>query len=202
MSRFSGKCDFYDGFVAIHSDGEDEKILENLKKLNLYVCGKDGRYYLVKSDTIKDIVKYYPYLEGIACYDVETGFNIYLSSSSFIDQEERQHREYKVEDVKKYWRKCKREKKLFDPDECAESLWWSDKDAIRTIAERIDEDGNKAEFDDLHYPLWEYFRKEWFEEMVKVGYSEREAFRWCFNEHFASEETIMKRLGRPLKKED
>ena len=35
MSRFSGKCDFYDGFVEIHGDGDIKKVEENLKKLKL-----------------------------------------------------------------------------------------------------------------------------------------------------------------------
>lgn len=200
MSQFSGKCDFYDGFVAIHSDGEDEKIIENLKKLKLYVCGWDGRDHLVRTDTIKDIVKYYPYIEAIAAYDSETGFNIRLSARPFIDSEEKEHRGYKIADVKKYWRKCKRNKKPFDPDECAESLWWSDKESIRVIAERVAKDGDKAEFDDLHYPLWEHFRRKWFEEMVRVGYSEWKAFNWCFNEFYPDDDVVEKRLGRIIKR--
>lgn len=198
MSQFCGKCDFYDSFVAIHGDGDEEKVKENLKKLRLYIYGKDGRDHRVKSDTIKDIAKYYPYLEGIMCYNKENGYNIHLQSDSFIDQEEREHIGWYIRDVYKYWRKCKRNKKPFVVDECIESLYWMNDDILRTVAERVAKDGNKAEFDDIHDSLHEYFRRRWFGELVRVGYTEFEAYNWCFKGLFDDEETVIKRLGRPL----
>lgn len=198
MSRFCGKCDFYDSFVMIGSDGKHGKLEENLKRLKLYVYGKDGRDHRVKSDTIKDIAKYYPYLEGVMSYSKETGYNIYLQSDSFIDQEEREHIGWYVRDVLKYWRKCKRGKKPFVVNECIQTLHWMNDDILRTVAERVAKDGDKAEFDDIHDSLHEYYRREWFEEMVRVGYTEREAYDWCFKGFFTDEETIIKRLGRPL----
>lgn len=198
MSQFCGKCDFYDSFVMIGSDGKHGKLEENLKRLKLYVYGKDGRDHRVKSDTIKDIAKYYPYLEGVMSYSKETGYNIHLQSDSFIDQEEREHIGWYVRDVLKYWRKCKREKKPFVVDECIKSLHWMNDDILRTVAERVAKDGGKAEFDDIHDSLHEYYRREWFEELVRVGYTEFEAYNWCFKGLFDDVETIIKRLGRPL----
>lgn len=200
MSMFSGKCDFYDSFCMIGGDGDEEKINEQLKKLNLFVHGKDGRDHRVKTETIKDIAKYYPYLEAIGIYDGETGYRIFLSSDSFIDQEEREHRNYMIEDVQKYWRKCKRKKEKFDPDKCAEELWWDDKETLKEIATRITQDGNNAEFDDMHFPLWEHYRRRWFEELVRLGYTEYEAYNWCFKGLFDSEEIQIKRLGRAVKR--
>ena len=197
MSQFCGKCDFYDSFVAIGGDDE-EKVIENLKKLRLYVYGKDGRDHLVKSDTIKDIAKYYPYLESVAAYNKETGYNIHLRSDSFIDQEEREHIGWYVRDVLKYWRKCKRNKKPFIVDECIKSLHWMNDDILRTVAERVAKDGDKAEFDDIHNSLHEYYRRRWFEELVRLGYTEFEAYNWCFKGLFDDDKTVMKRLGRPL----
>ena len=198
MSQFCGKCDFYDGFVDIGGDGDEEKVKENLKHLKLYVYGKDGRDHRVKSDTIKDIAKYYPYLEGVMSYSKETGYDIRLSSDSFIDQEEREHIRWYVRDVLKYWRKCKRNKKPFVVDECIESLHWMNDNILRTVAERVAKDGDKAEFDDIHDSLPEYYRRRWFEELVRVGYTEFEAYNWCFKGLFDDEETVIKRLGRPL----
>lgn len=191
MSRFSGKCDFYDGFVEIRCGSDEEKIKEELKKLKLYVRGKDGRDHLVKSDTIKDIAKYYPYLEAIACGSND-GFTVILSSDSFIDQEEKEFLTWKIRDVLKWWRKCKRNKKPFDVDECVEKLFWMNTDQIRTIAERVAKDGEKAEFDDLHNPLHEYYRKRWFEELVRLGYTEREAYNWVYKGLFDRPEVIEK----------
>ena len=93
MSIFSGKCDFYDHFCMIGNDGDEEKIKEKLKSLTLYVYGKDGRHHLVKSDTIKDIAKYYPYLVSTGCCSKEHGEYINLSADCYIDREEREHHE-------------------------------------------------------------------------------------------------------------
>ena len=199
MSEFSGKCDFYDRFVSIGSSEDEEKVLRNLKKLNLYVRGKDGRSHRVKSDTIKDIAKYYPYLESISLYDKENGYRIYLESDSFIDREEAEWRNWKVGYVLKYWRKCKRNKKPFVTEECLNELSWMSKSSqLKEMICRVEKDGNKAEFDDIHDSMHEYFRRKWFEELVRLGYTEREAYDWCFNAFFDNEETIIQRLGRPL----
>lgn len=199
MSVFSGKCDFYDGFVMIRCDGDENKVQEKLSKLTLYIIGKDKREHLVKSDTIKDIAKYYPYLESIMYSSKEGGVTVILSSDSFIDQEEREMRDYKVKDVMKHWRKCKREKKPFNKEEYLSSTWYSDKEDLATIFDRVAKDGDKAEFDDIHLPMWEHNRRRWFEELVRLGYTEHEAYAWCFKGLFDSEEEIKKRLGRSLK---
>lgn len=205
VSRFSGKCDFYDSFVAIWSDGDEEKLKEKLKGLKLYVYGKDGRSHRVKSDTIKDIAKYYPYLEGICCASKQDdSFTVYLSSDSFIDQEEKEHISWDVERVLKYWRKCKRKKLPFDEEECfkKEFAWRHGReDNLHEIIHRIAENGDKAEFDDIHDNLHEYFRRQWFEELVRVGWTEREAYDWAFNAFFEGANKVKERLGRELKDE-
>lgn len=201
MSRFCGKCDFYDGFVAIGSDGDEEKVKENLKKLKLNIYGIDGRPHRVKSNTIKDIAKYYPYLEAIKAYNKENGYNIILSSDSFIDQEEKERIGWYIRDVYKYYRKCKREKKPFIVEECVKAISFMSADIVTIVAERVAKDGNKAEFDDIHLSLHEYYRRQWFEELVRLGYSEYEAYNWCFKGIFDDKETVMKRLGRPLNNE-
>lgn len=197
MSIFCGKCDFYDGFVAIRCDGDETKVSEELKNLELFIRGKDGRTHRVKSDTIKDIAKYYPYLECIMTGNKEKT-TIILTSDSFIDQEEEEHIGWYIRDVYKYWRKCKRNKKPFVVDECIESLYWMNDDILRTVAERVAKDGNKAEFDDIHLSLHEYYRRRWFGELVRLGYTELEAYNWCFKGFFDPEEIVIKRLGRPL----
>lgn len=202
MSMFSGKCDFYDGFVAIRCDGEESKILEELPKLKLYVRGRDGREHRVKSDTIMDIAKYYPYLESIMMGDKD-GTVIILASDSFIDQEEAEHRDWKVEYILKYWRKCKRNKKPFVVTECLDELsWLTQTPQLEEMVRRVEKDGDKAEFDDIHSNMHEYYRRKWFEEMVRVGYTEVQAYNWCFKGMFDSKETEIKRLGRPVKIEE
>ena len=203
MSEFSGKCDFYDGFVDIHCDGDKSKITEELSKLKLYIRGKDDRKHLVKSDTIMDIAKYYPYLRSLTIAE-NCSTSIVLASDSFIDQEEAEWLNWKVEYVLKYWRKCKRNKKPFVAEECLNELSWlgSKSTQLKEIICRVEKDGNKAEFDDIHDDTHEHFRRKWFEEMVRVGWTEREAYDWCFKGIFDPEKEIIKRLGRPLKTEE
>lgn len=195
MSKFSGKCDFYDVFVDIGADGDEKKIEENLKKLKLYVIGKDGRNHRVKSDTIQDIAKYYPYLEFFSFGDSDGNRVIVLSSDSFIDIEERQHKQWYIDDVFKYKRKCKRNKQPFTADGFFGKYTWRTKsEALIEIVNRIIDKGDKAEFDDIHLPMWEYFRKRWYEELIRLGYSEYEAYNWCFKSMFDNKETMDKRL--------
>lgn len=201
MSKFSGKCDFYDGFVAIACDGDEEKLNEKIKRLKLYVQGSDGREHLVKSDTIKDIVKYYPYLKVMSYGNNKDGkYVVVLSSDSFIDQEEAEFLEWRIRDCLKYWRKCKRNKVDFDVTEFLNSCYISrhGDDAMVEIAKRVKEHGDKATFDGIHLPMHEHFRKEWFKELVSLGYTEYEAFRWVYKAFFFSEEEMKKRLETEL----
>ena len=200
MSIYSGKCDFYDGFVAIRCDGDEQKIKEKLKKLTLYIRGKDGRDHLVKSDTLKDISKYFPYLESMVITDGDT-IVCYLSSDSFIDREERENREWKASYILQYWRKCKRNKIPFTEQGCKQSLWFSDSEEVDEMIHRVAVYGKNAKFDDIHFPLWEWNRRRWFEAMVELGWSEQEAYDWCFKGLFDPPEVEEKRLGRRVKKD-
>lgn len=194
MSTFSGKCDFYDSVVAIHCDGDTKKLEEFLARTDIYVRGRDGRDHKVEVTDEKTACKYYPYLQSIAIFS--DGRNkIILASDSFIDQEEREHIGWKVRDVLRYWRRCKRKKVPFSVDKCVEAYHWLNTDMFREIAKRVAKDGEKAEFDDLHDSLHEYFRRRWYDEMIRVGWSEIEAFDWCYKGFFTSKEDMKKRLG-------
>lgn len=198
MSMFSGKCDFFDSFVAIFCDGEDEKIKERLPKLKLYVYGKDDRNHRVKSDTILDIAKYYPYLAAIHTGDKDGNSVYILSSDSFIDQEEKQFRDYHINDVMKYWRKCKRNKTEFNEEECYQKVkFWSDSEELKEIIHRVAVDGPKAEFDDIHYSMWENNRRRWMDELIRLGMDEDKAFQWCFKD-WATEDNKQKRFNKTV----
>ena len=200
MSVYSGKCDFYDCFVAIRCDGAEGKINEQIKTLKLYVYGEDGRPHRVKSDTLKDISKYFPYLTSTRISNKES-FVCYLSSDSFIDQEEQKSIQWKANYILKYWRKCKRNKIPFTVQGCKDSLWFRDDENLTEMIRRVEKDGNKADFSDIHFSLWEWNRRSWFEVMVELGWSEIEAYQWCFKGLFDPPEVVEKRLGRPLKED-
>jgi len=195
MSSFSGKCDFCDCFVMIHSDGDEKKAEENLKNLDLCIYTVDGRRHKIETNTIKDIVKYYPYLESMGAYS-NGKYCVVLSSRPFIDIEEEEHRSWRTNEVLKYWKKHKKD---FDEQACYDDIskWDKRDENLKEMIHLVAQYGNKADFSDIHYPMQEHYRREWFEEMVRVGYTELEAYNWCFNDSL-DHETIKKRLGREI----
>lgn len=201
MSRFCGKCDFYD-HLWMNSDSEE--VEASLAKSDIYITSKDGREHKLKINTIKDAAKYYPYLIVIGAFSKEHQ-TIILSSESFIDWEEREMLQYDIDDVYRFWRKCKREKIDFDKIDCYNKVHWSfssEDKYLQEIISRIDRDGNKAKFEDIHKPIWERYRRNWFDELVHLGYSEIEAYKWCFNEwNFFDNNAVEKRLGRKINEE-
>ena len=199
MSTYSGKNDFYDSVVEIHCNDDTKKLEEFLSRTHIFIRGADGREHLVVCTNEKEACKYYPYLTAIAVYNINKEYNtIILSSQSFIDSEEEEFISWKINSAYKYWRKCKRNKKVFDVDEFLKSVWWSNQEEFKIIAERVKEFGNKATFDDIHDSLHEHFRRKWFEEMIRVGWETKQAFNWCFNEFLPKDEVIKKRLGEAL----
>lgn len=199
MSKFSGKCDFYDSVVAIHCDGDINKLEKYLGNTDIYILGLDDRYHKVKCETEKDAVKYYPYIIGIMVHNGEEGRNkIILSSDSFIDKEEKEWLEWKIEDVFKYWRKCKRKKELFTAEKFLNQDCFGYGETMEKVANRIAEYGKKADFKDIHDSTHEYFRKIWYEEMIRVGYAPHKAFDWIYKDIFASRDTIELRLGKEV----
>lgn len=204
MSEFSGKCDFYDSVVMIHCDDDPGKLEDFLAGTNIYIHGKDRRNHKIEVRNEKEACLYYPYLTVVAAFNRNENKNtIILSSNSFIDQEEREHIGYYMNDVRKYWNKCKRNKEEFTVEKCVEHFsMWRNTELYKEIATRFLNNGNKAEFDDLHDNLHERFRRIWFDEMVRLGWSEHEAFNWCFNEFYPSSKVIEKRLGRKINTEE
>lgn len=200
MSQFSGKCDFYDSVVMIHCDDDPEKLEDFLAGTNIYIYGKDGRNHKIEVRNEKEACLYYPYLTVVAAFNCDENKNtIILSSNSFIDKEEREHIGYYINDVRKYWNKCKRNKEEFTVEKCVEHFsMWRNTELYQEIATRFLNNGNKAEFDDIHDNMHEYYRRKWFDELVRLGYTEYEAYSWCFKGRFDDDDTIIERLGRPI----
>ena len=85
--------------------------------------------------------------------------------------------------MKKYYRKCKRMKIPYDMDEAVkQSSLFTSSDIDREIAKRVGEQGNKATIDGLRLLLHDYYRKELFTEMVRLGWSKEQADYWIWND--------------------
>lgn len=173
MSMYTGKYDFADRISSYNS------LEEALKKTKIYAFGHDLVPLAMKEP--KDLVAYYPYLIGIAVGNKEGYQAIHLSSESYIDTSERERLEWVLRDAKKYYRKCKRKKEDFNVEECLKKICFFDqKDYKRQVVERVAKDGEKADVDGIHIPMFDYGRRIWYKDLVDAGWDEMQAGMWVF----------------------
>lgn len=188
MSEFSGKCDLYDTVEMIGCDNDETKIEDYLKNTTFYMYINDRKVKL-KIDSRKELALYYPYLVSsmASSNDKRT---IFLSSDSFIDQEEQERLQINLEYILKIYRKYKREKKDFDTKEVLEQLSnpWKAPDYEVELLNRVAEHGMKANIEGLHTSMHEYYRGRWYKRLIELGWSEDEAFCWVYKEWTATEE--------------
>lgn len=103
MSRFTGKCDFFDDCEMIRTPEE--------------IVGRSDIYLgdaKVEIKTSKDLIPYYTHIVSSASYNKDEGNTINLSKESFIDTEEKGFMVWRIIDAIKIARKAKKEKKSFD----------------------------------------------------------------------------------------
>ena len=171
ISRYSGKSDLADTCDIFGID-------EIISKYKIYA---HGNILPLKIEKPSDIVPYYPYLTASMSSSKEDGGVIYLSSQSYVDEEETRHLQLYLDLVKKYWRKCKRNKMPFDEDEALKKIcWMTPKDYEKEIVRRVKEQGEKATIDGIHYPMSDYYRNELYKEMIANGWDDFKAYQWCF----------------------
>ena len=91
---------------------------------------------------------------------------------------------WKLEDVKRYWRRCKRKKIPFDVEKAAQLISFpgTPNGIEQEIAERVAKNGDKATIDDLHDYMHEYYRKKLLDEMVRLGWDKRQAMYWIWKD--------------------
>ena len=140
MSEFSGRCDLGDTCDIFGID----KIISKYK---IYTY---GNILPLKIEKPSDLIPYYPYIVTMMTSSKEGGGVIHLSKESFVDEEEREHLGWDLDHIKKYWRKCKRDKKEFDEKEALDMICF------------------------LFSP------KDYQREMVANGWNENRAYEWCF----------------------
>lgn len=172
----SGKSDFQD-IVEMHYSAE--KILSKYK---IYASIKD--IIPLKIETKKDLVAYYPYLVSTMSSNKEEGGVIRLSQKSYINMEEEESLTYKLNNLIKYYKKCKRKKIPFDKNEALKKINLFSEDYPRQyeidLVNRVAEFGTKATIENIHDPMHDRMRKEWFDLMVESGWDEDIAYRWIF----------------------
>lgn len=174
MSQFSGKCDLYDWL-------DTDKIL--FSKLTIYVGNSKEP---LKIDYISDLIPYYPYVISVGGHNtVEKSANLKLMSESWVDYHERELLTSEMNDIKKFYRKCKRLKKEFNIKTVQDNvflLFGADEGLHKEIIRRVLESGDKADVKGLHLPIYEHYRDLLYAEMVNNGYTEDEAKKWIWRE--------------------
>ena len=182
MSQYSGKADVYDHF-AIACDGNDNKLQQEIERIDFYISTPDGRTHKLKIENEKDLAPYYPYLIVIGAYHRDNGKNyLQLSRRSFVDSEEADRLKWNLKDALREYNKCKRKKIPFDPEQYINNYWYAMDSYQKEIVYRVAKDGNKATTEGLHTPLHDYYRRELAEELERLGYDDWFIRRWLFDD--------------------
>ena len=172
----SGKSDFQDHVEMF--DGAD-KLINNYR---IYAYGND--VIPLKFEKPADLIAYYPYLVVIKVGDKDGGI-IHLSSESFIDSEEKESLQWRMDRAKVVYRRCKRKKVPFDRKAAEKDICWIDEPRPWEIEiiDRVERDGNKATIEDIHDEMHDRMRSEWYKLMIDNGWDENKAYKWVYGWH-------------------
>ena len=174
MGRYSGKCDLEDHLWMSCTEEEINKRIQNSK----YYVG-DIR---IKADCIKDLVPYYPFIISSGGHSKESEC-LYLSTESYVDRREREILLWRKKDMVRELNRAKRKKLQVNEDMLINACctYDNDEEYTWTLAKRVLEFGDKAEYRDLHIPLYDkLYREPLYEEMIKCGYDEKFARHWIY----------------------
>ena len=166
MSRYSGKCDLCDSIETVGID-------KFLKECEIYT--KTSNLVPLKIESEKDLVPFYPYL----CW-LKTNNKYYLCNDNYINEEENEIKEWYLKDIIKEYKKAKRNKTEFNPKYLGgvnrNKVW----DSIVEIVRQKGEKTTLEDLEDIHSTMSEYYRKEWYEELIRVGWREDQAFHCAY----------------------
>lgn len=168
MSKFSGKCDFYD-YIEIFG-------LESILSSNIYL---GDNIVPLRIDTRKDCIPYYAHLISFSF-----GNTIILTPESFIDMEEKKHLQWLLKEAIKYYNKCKRSHISFNKEEALKKIcFFTPQNFHKEIIERVAVKGTKADITDIHDDTHTYYRNLLYEELIKAGYSNTVAYYWLWHKY-------------------
>ena len=148
----------------------------------------------------KDLIAYYPYLVYLMCSSKEDGGVIHLSEKSYIDIEEEESLTWKINILKKYYRKCKRYKISFDDQEALDLIRICDASSPKEyeikLINKVKELGEQAIIDGIHDDWHDRMRKEWYDLMVEAGWEKSKAYRWVYGWNRYLEKYELERYGK------
>ena len=153
MSKYSGKCDFAD-HIDIHG-------MDSVRKSKIYL-GYDnyiaGISLNIKSE--RDAMPFYTHIISFCSMRDGVG-NVVLTERSWLDLEEEDRLKWYREAVLKEYRRCKRKKIEFVPEEVLKKVCQTDfaKEAWVEIIKRVAEYGDAAGTTGIHIPYYSRMKK-------------------------------------------
>ena len=166
MSLYSGKSDLCDSIEIVGMD-------KFLKECEIYT--KTSDLVPLKIESEKDLVPFYPYL----CW-LMTNNKYYLCEDNFINEEENEIKEWYLEEIVKEYKKAKRNKTEFNPKYWGggrkDEFW----DAIVEVVRKKGDKTKLEDLEDIHTYMAEYYRKRWYEELIRVGWREDQAYHCAY----------------------
>lgn len=172
MSKYSGKCDFYD-FIATNGA---EKVL-NQKSVYL---GQNIVPLAFK--TPSDLVPYYPHIVSIFYGDT-----IRITTESYIDVQERMtvkdNYNFLIKEMSKLHGNFN-EEQIFEKIVRQWIGYWSDVKkeyyiSLIRVALKYNCDKN-ANLNYVHMPVYDMYRGFLYEEMLNNFWPEEDAYKWCY----------------------
>lgn len=170
MSEFCGKCDLWDSLVNIGRVTDDY----DWDRVKIY--HKDE---LLDIRSVKDLLPYAGYLTTVACYH-KGDYNIHISNESFVDREERESLERSLKWIENEYRRLKRRKEKFIPEEVAKRYSWINAPYVLEICKRVAEHPYSANINGIHTNMHQYYRERLRDEMIDYGYTKEQADKWVY----------------------
>ena len=162
MSKYSGRSDLFDDLM-IHNYTE-EQLKNNVK---IYV---GNSYIPLKIESYKTIIPYYPHLICSSYHNNKECSAIYhVTAESSVDRNEKEILGAYLDRVLEFYKKCKRNKIEFEVEKAIKNVYFVDwnKEQVIEIANRVKENGDKANINGIHIKTSEYYRDILAQEMIR-----------------------------------
>ena len=165
MSKYCGKCDFGDTY---------EILGDRVKNVKVFI---GNNIVPLKMETYKDFLPYFPFLVGSMASSDE-GTVVFLDSRSYIDREEEDRLKSSLYWIKREYKSLKRKGEEITVDKLISEF---SRDPDRELARAVIESNGKCDVPDgIHLELSEHYRKSLYEDMIKEGWDEQQAYRWVY----------------------
>ena len=99
-----------------------------------------------------------------------------MTKESKVDIHEQETLGWYLRDLLKIYNRCKRKKIEFNVEDAVKEVCWNDhnREIITELANRVKEQGKKANIEGLHTSLNEHYRENLINEMLKYGLNPEE----------------------------